>query len=556
MLEQPILPAAPDSQKSGGSQMGPAAQYSTNDPPGHAPEQGGYKWKVLSTVIFGVFMVILDTTVVNVAFQTIRNDFGGSLADAQWVISIYVLALGITTPLAGFLANRYGAKKIYLGGLSLFALGSLMCGLSPNLSLLIVARAIQGAGGGVVLPLGTALLLQAFPPREQGTALGIFGIAALVAPAVGPILGGWLVDQGLWRVIFFLNPPIGLTGMLLGLRFLRGNEDRLKPRFDLGGVITSVIGFSAILYATSVAATLGWTSPITLVCFAAGALGLVAFGLVELFWAKDPLLDLRLFGNRTFLNASLLGYVSTVALFGAEFLMPIYLQALRGRTALQTGMILLPMAITGGIFVTLSGRIYDKIGPRPLMVAGFLLLVVNTWQLSQIRADMTIAWILFLLVLRGMALGMTVQTTLVTALSVVPRQDLARGSSLTNATRLVIQSIGVAVLATVLTSTLSAPVVALQQYPPAPVAGQTASSSRPLGLCEVPAVTPSGSQSPVLLASLVVPALKSDSIINLACQENIAGFERAYTVTFYAAVLAVVLGLLLPGWPAKWIGRR
>jgi EmrB/QacA subfamily drug resistance transporter len=550
MLEQPILPTLPDSQKKGGSQTGEAAHYFTNNPP-------GYKWKVLSTVIFGVFMVILDTTVVNVAFQTIRTDFGGSLADAQWVISIYVLALGITTPLAGFLANRYGAKKIYLGGLSLFALGSLICGLSPNLNLLIVARAIQGAGGGVALPLGTALLLQAFPSREQGTALGIFGIAALVAPAVGPIVGGWLVDQGLWRVIFFLNPPIGLIGVLLGLRFLRGHEDGLKPRFDPGGVITSVIGFSAILYATSVAATLGWTSPITLACFAVGVVGLAAFGLVELFWAKEPLLDLRLFGNRTFLNASLLGYVSTVALFGAEFLMPIYLQALRGRTALQTGMILLPMAITGGIFVTLSGRIYDKIGPRPLMVAGFLLLVVNTWQLSQIRADTTIAWILFLLVLRGMALGMTVQTTMVTALSVVSRQDLARGSSLTNATRLVIQSIGVAVLATVLTSTLSAPVVALQQQdPPAPVAGQTASSSHPLGLCEVPAVNPSGSQPQVLLASLVVPALKSDSIINLACQENVAGFERAYTVTFYAAILAVFLGLFLPGWPSRWVGRR
>jgi DHA2 family multidrug resistance protein len=512
---------------------------------------------VLSTVIFGIFMVVLDSTVVNVAFQTIRTDFGGSLADAQWVISIYVLTLGITTPLAGFLANRYGAKKIYLGGLSLFALGSLICGLSPSLTLLIFARAIQGAGGGIALPLGTALLLQAFPPREQGTALGIFGIAALVAPAFGPILGGWLVDQGLWRVIFFINPPIGLIGVLLGLHFLRGQEDGLKPRFDLGGVITSVIGFSAILYATSVAATLGWTSPITLICFAVGALGLGAFGWIELFWAKEPLLDLRLFGNRTFLNASLLGYVSTLALFGAEFLMPIYLQALRGRTALQTGMILLPMAITGGIFVTLSGRIYDKIGPRPLMVAGFLLLVVNTWQLSQIRADTAIAWILFLLVLRGMALGMTVQTTMVTALSVVPRQDLARGASLTNATRLVIQSIGVAVLATVLTSTLSAPVVALQQQdPPAPVAGQAASSSRPLGLCEVPGATPSGSQPPVQLASLVMPAVKSDSIINLACQENVAGFERAYTVTFYAAILAVLVGLFLPGWPGRWVGRR
>ena len=175
----------------------------------------GYKWKVLSTVIFGIFMVILDTTVVNVAFQTLREEFGGNLGDTQWIISIYVLALGISTPLAGFLANRFGAKKIYLGGLGLFVLGSLLCGLSPSLNFLTVARAVQGAGGGIAMPLGTALLLQAFPPREQGTALGIFGIAALVAPALGPILGGWLVDQDLWRVIFFINPPIALIGILL-----------------------------------------------------------------------------------------------------------------------------------------------------------------------------------------------------------------------------------------------------------------------------------------------------------------------------------------------------
>jgi EmrB/QacA subfamily drug resistance transporter len=307
-----------------------------------------YKWKVLATVIFGIFMVILDTTVVNVAFQTLRNEFGGSLNDSQWIISVYVLSLGITTPLAGFLADRFGDKRIYLGGLGLFALGSLLCGLSPNLGFLIAARALQGAGGGIALPLGTALLLQAFPVAEQGMALGIFGIAALVAPAIGPILGGWLVDQNLWRVIFFINPPIGLAGVLLGLRLLRERRDDRRPAFDLAGVATEIVGFGAILYAASLAANQGWTAPGTLLWFGIGAVGLVAFGLVELFRARTPLLDLRLFTDRVFLNASLLGYVSTVALFGAEFLMPIYLQALRGRPALETGFILLPMAIRPG----------------------------------------------------------------------------------------------------------------------------------------------------------------------------------------------------------------
>jgi EmrB/QacA subfamily drug resistance transporter len=166
-------------------------------------------------------MVILDSTVVNVAFQTLRQEFGSEITSAQWIISVYVLALGISTPLAGFLADRFGIKRIYLSGLTIFVLGSLVCGLSPNLGVLVAARALQGFGGGIALPLGIALLLRAFPVAEQGMALGIFGVAAIVAPAIGPILGGWLVDSGLWRLIFFINPPIGLVGVLLGSRFLR-----------------------------------------------------------------------------------------------------------------------------------------------------------------------------------------------------------------------------------------------------------------------------------------------------------------------------------------------
>jgi DHA2 family multidrug resistance protein len=530
-------------------------------PHGAAPEN--YKWKVLSTVIFGIFMIILDTTVVNVAFQTLRQEFGGNLGSTQWIISVYVLALGISTPLAGFLADRSGAKKIYLGGLALFVIGSLLCGLAPSLPMLIAARAIQGVGGGLALPLGTALLLQAFPPKEHGTALGIFGIAALVAPAVGPILGGWLVDQGQWRMIFFINPPIGLIGILLGTRFLREQESSRKLKFDLLGTITEVIGFGAILYAASIAAAQGWTSPETLTWFAVGAAGLICFALVEIFQAKAPLLDLRLFANRIFLNATLLGYVSTLALFGAEFLMPVYLQALRGRSALETGFILLPMAISGGIFVTLAGRLYDKIGPRPLLVAGFAILMVNTWQFSQIQADTSIYWISFLLALRGMALGLTVQTTFVTALSVVNRRDLARGSSLINSTRLVVQSIGVALLATVLASAISPEVQAMQEQ----FGERQPSGERFAGLCEaVPSTSASraasvnsASQNGSVYApdaqSQEPPAPPLGGLLPRACQENITGFERAYRLTFFAAFIALLLGLTLPGWPAKWSGR-
>jgi EmrB/QacA subfamily drug resistance transporter len=519
------------------------------------PERTGFsaqKWKVLVSVIFGIFMVILDTTVVNVAFQTLRSEFGASLNDSQWIISVYVLSLGISTPLAGFLADRFGIKQVYLAGLSVFALGSLVCGLSPSLGVLIAARALQGIGGGISLPLGTAILLRTFPPAEQGVALGVFGVAALVAPAMGPILGGFLVDQNLWRFIFFINPPIGLLGILLGSRFLPNIQATRKPSFDYLGLVTEVVGFGSVLYAASIAASQGWSAPGVLVWFGIGAVGLAAFALVELFVAKEPLLDLRQFRNRTFLNASLLGYVSVVALFGAEFLMPVYLQALRGKTALQTGLILLPLALSGGVSAIIAGRLYDKIGPRLLLGFGYLVLIVNTWQLSRLQGDTPLTWIMVLLALRGLALGFTVQTTFVTALSVVPVRAIPRGSALVNATRQVVQSIGVAVLATVLASTLSPQVTALQQqYLNAPrQVGQA-----PIAVCAAPAADSGGVSVAAAGAQGAIPP-QVLQLIAEACKENIAGFEKAYSVTFYAAIAALVLGLMLPGWPFEWSGRR
>lgn len=510
------------------------------------------KWKVLISVIFGIFMVILDTTVVNVAFQTLRTDFSATLNESQWIISIYVLSIGISTPLSGFLADRFGIKKIYLTGLSIFALGSLICGFAPNLTILIAARALQGFGGGIALPLGTALLLRTFPPSEQGMALGVFGIAALVAPALGPILGGYLVDLNLWRFIFFINPPIGLIGILLGSRFLPNIKPDRLPSFDYLGLITEIIGFGAVLYAASIAAEQGWTSSSVLLWFGVGAVGLAGFTFVELFIAKEPLLDLRQFSNRTFLNATVLGYVSVIALFGAEFLMPIYLQALRGKTALQTGFSLLPMAISGGVSAIIAGRLYDRIGPRMLLGFGYLVLIINTWQLSQLRGDTSLGWITVLLALRGIALGATVQTTFVTALSVVPLRSVARGSSLVNATRQVVQSIGVALLATILASAISPQIKAMQQqFLDAP----HSQGAQPVAICNLPQSGSAGVKMASLNGQVSIPP-QVQQLMTEACQENIAGFEQAYSITFYAAILALILGLMLPGWPSKWAGRR
>jgi DHA2 family multidrug resistance protein len=526
---------------------------------GNQPRGLEQKWKILISVMFGIFMIILDATVVNVAFPTLRREFGATLADAQWVLSIYVLSLGVTTPVSGYLADRFGIKRVYLFGLTVFVIGSFFCGLAPSLGWLIAARALQGFGGGIAQPLGPAQLYRAFPPKEQGTALGYFGIVLVFAPALGPVLGGWLVDANLWRVIFFINIPIGIVGVLLGSRFLLDYQVEHKPAFDPLGLITAVIGFGAVLYAASIAETSGWTGSATLTAFAIGLIALIAHVVVELYIVKEPMTSLRLFRNTTFLNAALVGYVATIALFSAEFLMPVYLQAFRGRTALQTGYILLAVAVTSGIATPLAGKLYDKIGPRMNLIVGFTILCINTWQLSQIEGTTPISYLLFLLALRGLAVGLTLQTSFVAALSAVPLNNLPRGSSLLNSTRFVVQAVSVAALATVFSSSISADIRAQQDQMQE---AQTTAAS-PFGICETPGVPAEDNLPPgagASLASLSKAAAaeaktRTLSTLKLACDQSIQGFENAYRITFFAAIGALILGAFLPGWPRKWGGR-
>lgn len=534
--------------------------------PSAAPSQPegrlAYKWKVLITISFGVFMIILDSTVINVAFRTLQREYGATLTDAQWVLSVYTLALGITTPMSGFLADRFGIKKIYLLGLGVFTLASALCGVAPSLVLLVAARLLQGIGGGMAQPLGPAMLYRAFPPREQGTALGIFGITLVVAPGLGPILGGLLVDANLWRLIFFINVPIGIAAVLLGSRFLREEGQRRKTSLDPLGLVFTTIGFGALLLGATNAESAGWTAPSTLMAFGIGIVGLIIFAFVELRVSKDPLLNLRLFKNKVYLNASLVGYVTVLALFGAEFLMPLYLQVLRGFTALETGLTLLALALASGITTPLAGRVYDKIGPRAIVVTGFALLAVNTWQLTQLQADTPINTILLLLALRGLALGLTVQSTFTTALGSVPLPMLPRGSSLSNSTRFVVTAVAVAALATILSSALSPQVAEMQEKMRQTSAQSTTPNAR-FGICNTPGVAAEENFPPGMADQLkAAPAAQAAAIkqttlagLKTACDDYVRGFERTYLVTFFASLVALALAAFLPGWPGKWAGR-
>lgn len=468
----------------------------------------GYKWKVLISVVIGLFMVILDATIVNVALRALEEKYSVPTSDVQWVISLYTLALGVATPLSGFLGTRYGVKRIFLIGIAMFTLGSTLCALSPTLGTLIASRALQGIGGGIALPLGSSMLFSAFPPHQRGIAFGVFGIVLVFAPASGPILGGWFVDMGHVPFIFGVNIPIGILGLVLGARLLRNTPGRHLP-IDILGIVLAPVSFGLILYGASEAGQygVGWGSKRVLLSLAIGLVLLCVFAFHQLH-AKRPLLDVRLYRIRSFLVGDLVGMIGTLALFGAEFLLPLYLQIVRGKSALDAGLFLLPLALASGLIVPLAGKLADTLGPRVPVVIGFLILGFNTYQLSRITAATSLGYILFLTITRGIGVAFVVQNAQVAALADIPRESLNDATPLYSATGQITQSIGVAVLATILSSAVTA------KFP-------------------VPGAV--GKIDPTKLVTFQ--------------SQYVTGLQHAYDAALIITIAAGLLSLMLPGWP-------
>ncbi len=490
-----------------------------------------HKWKVLISVMFGIFMIILDATIVNIAFPTLRLEFGASLTQAQWVLSIYVLALGVTTPVSGFLADRFGIKRMYLLGLAIFVLGSFLCGIAPSLGLLIAARALQGFGGGIAQPLGPAQLYRAFPPHEQGTALGLLGIALVVAPALGPILGGWLVGIGLWRVIFFVNVPIGILGVFLGSRFLLDYRVDRRPVFDPLGLVTAVIGFGAVLVAASIAENYGWLGTFTLLALGLGMVVLVVHAIIELYRGertdddlapvRQPGLPERQPGGLRRHRGVVRGGIPDADLF-ANLPRP-HRPGSRRHSAGGGGH--LGLCHAAGRPAVRQNRPACHHGDR-----FFDLMCQHLAAGPSLQGTTPISYIVFLLALRGLAVGLTLQTSFVTALSSIPLNLLPRGSSLLNSTRFVVQAVSVAALATILVGYLSPPVKAQQDQ----MQNSTAVLTTPFGVCETPGVAAQDNLPPGTTTTLAaLPAQEAQAAKNKivaglqqACTRKHAGFRR------------------------------
>lgn len=417
------------------------------------PQEGriAYKWIVAMVVIIAVFMSILDQTIVNIAIPRLQSAFGADLHEVQWVLTSYILTQGVITPTAAYFSDRFGIKRFYIISLAAFTLGSALCGLAWSLPVLICFRILQGMGGAALFPLSITLLFREFPPQERGLAMGFFGIPALLAPALGPTLGGYLVTYSGWQSIFYINVPIGILGVILASIFLHEATIETNRRFDFPGFIFAALGLGAVLYAFSDASTDGWGSSKVLGFLIGGLLALAIFVAIELILARQerqPLLDLRLFRNGPFRASSIANVFVVFSLFGGIFLFPIYLQSIRQLSAFQAGLILLPQALASMVSVIGGGRLVDRIGVRAVMIPGLLLLAFATWQLTFITVYSPYWWIQAMLIIRGLALGACVQPLTVAGLSEIGPRDLPQASALNTVTRAVSSSLGIAILAT------------------------------------------------------------------------------------------------------------
>jgi EmrB/QacA subfamily drug resistance transporter len=410
-----------------------------------------YKWILAMVIILGVFMSILDQTIVNIAIPRLQTAFGADIHSVQWVLTAYILAQGVATPLAAFFADMLGIKRFYMFSLAAFIAGSALCGIAWSLPVLIFFRVLQGLGGAALFPLSITLLFREFPPAERGMAMGFFGVPALLAPAVGPTLGGYLVTYAGWQLIFYINVPVGILALVLSGLLIREYRPATHPRFDFPGFFFVSLGLAMTLYALSSASTDGWGSPLVLGCLTLGLLSMAVFVVVELEIGRrggEPLLNLRLFANGPFRAGAIANLFVIFSLFGGLFIFPIYLQDLRQLSAFQAGVTLLPQALASMVSVLIGGRLVDRVGVRTVMIPGLLILGIATWQLTFLDLSTSYGWFQFLLILRGLALGLTVQPLTVSMLAEIPSRQLAQASSISTVSRSVASSLGIAILAT------------------------------------------------------------------------------------------------------------
>ena len=418
-----------------------------------APENR--KWWTLGAVSVGLFMIMLDNTVVNVALPSIRKDLGISISELEWVVNAYALTFGVLLLTGGKLADLLGRRAIFIAGLVIFTGSSLWCGLAGGAASLIAARTVQGVGAALMNPATLSIITATFPPRQRGTAIGIWAGVSALALAFGPIVGGVLTQDIHWSWIFFVNIPVGIAGVVGALVFIDESKDSSREqRLDLPGLLTSAIGLFALTFGLIETNDHAWTSARVLSLFAIAVVFLVAFVMLELH-QRLPMLDMKLFKNATFSGANSVMFLVGLAMFGIFFYNSLFLQNVLHYGAIKTGATFLPMTVLIIFVAPVAGRLADRIGPRWLMGAGMTLLTGSLLLFATLDAQSSWWAILPGLLVGGVGMAITMAPTTAAAMSSVPVDQAGVGSAVINSMRQVGGSLGIALMGALVATAVS-----------------------------------------------------------------------------------------------------
>ncbi|MFB6894554.1 MDR family MFS transporter [Kitasatospora sp. NPDC056327] len=421
--------------------------------PARPPRPTRINPKAAVGVVFvaALFMSIMDTTIVNVALPAIGRDFGTDPAGVGVINVGYLVSLAVFVPLSGWLGDRFGTRRVFLAALALFTVASLLCGTAGSTTALTLDRILQGAAGGLLTPVGMTMLFHAFPQEERMRATRVLMLPTAVAPAAGPVLGGWLVDGWSWHWVFIVNVPIGIAALVFGLLFLPDYRAERAGRFDAAGFLLSAVGFGASMYALSEGASEGWGSARIVTAALGGLLALAGLVVVELR-RPEPMLDLRLFRDRIFRTANLLSLFSGAAFLGMLYLFPLLMQDALGMDALHSGLMIFPEALGVMLASQVAGRLYPRFGPRRLLVAGATAVAACLAVMATIGPDSNLWAVRALLFVCGFAMAHVFMPGQTAAFATVPAASTGAASTLYNAQRQLGSALGVALLGTVLTA--------------------------------------------------------------------------------------------------------
>jgi len=419
-------------------------------------EQKRTPYGIIAILFTGAFVAIFNQTLLNIALPEIMLDLNIEASTAQWLVTGYMLVNGILIPASAFFIQRYSNRSIFIIAMSLFVLGTLFAAIAPVFSVLLIGRMIQASGAALMMPLLMNVMLAAFPVEKRGSAMGVFGLVMVVAPAIGPTLSGFIVEHYSWRVLFWIVLPIALVPLLLGIFKLKNLtfQDR-NISLDKASLILSSLGFGGVLYGFSSAGTLGWDSTTVIVTILIGVVSLVVFGLRQLK-LDEPLLEIRIYKYPMFALSSAISIALSMSMFSAMILMPIYVQTIKGISPIDSGLLMLPGALIMGFMSPVTGRLFDRFGAKVLAIPGLAIVVITTYMFSQLNLDTSYVSITLIYTLRMFGISMVMMPVMTNGLNTLPIKAYPHGTAINNTLQQVAGAVGSAFLITIMNTRTSA----------------------------------------------------------------------------------------------------